>query len=96
MPLFFDSRAGIRAVPYHAKIPLSDRTENLDRFRRYSPEEDNNDSVAVLVCTDLASRGLDVPGVTAIVQLQFAGNGKIWCKSNVKACCMVSLTLPNS
>ena len=27
-----------------------------------------------MVCTDLASRGLDVPGVTAIVQLQFAGN----------------------
>lgn len=67
-------RAGIQAVPYHAKIALSDRAENLDRFRRYSPEEDNNDSVAVLVCTDLASRGLDVPGVTAIVQLQFAGN----------------------
>jgi superfamily II DNA/RNA helicase len=46
----------------------------LDRFRRYSPEEVSNDSIAVLVCTDLASRGLDVPGVTAVVQLQFAGN----------------------
>lgn len=75
-------RAGINAVPYHAKIPLSDRTESLDRFRRYrAPASDggdvsNNDkdAIPVLVCTDVASRGLDIPGVTAIVQLQFALN----------------------
>ncbi|KAL7537228.1 hypothetical protein ACHAWF_005694 [Thalassiosira exigua] len=84
-------RAGIDAVPYHAKITLEERTSNLDRFRRYRapPAEDGNDgagdsdsddaaneedAVPVLVCTDVASRGLDVPGVTAIVQLQFAQN----------------------
>ena len=78
---------GINAVPYHAKIPLNERTNNLDRFRRYIEEEENDtttttnntnrgttDTVPVLVCTDLASRGLDVPGVTAVVQLQFSGN----------------------
>lgn len=70
------SRAGIENVPYHAKIKLQERAENLDRFRRYSVDDkDGNDNaVAVLVCTDLASRGLDVPGVTSVVQLQFAGN----------------------
>ena len=48
----------------------------MDRFRRYSVNGENeyDNAVSVLVCTDLASRGLDVPGVTAIVQLQFAGN----------------------
>lgn len=74
-------RAGINAVPYHAKIPLQERTSNLDKFRRYAApasdgEEASNqgDTVPVLVCTDLAARGLDIPGVTAVVQLQFAGN----------------------
>ena len=36
--------------------------------------ENDEDTVPVLVCTDVASRGLDIPGVTAIVQLQFALN----------------------
>jgi len=69
---------GIQAVPYHAKISLTERSTNLDRFRRYHNNNENtdttDDTVPVLVCTDLASRGLDVPGVTAVVQLQFSGN----------------------
>eukprot|EP00584_Thalassiosira_punctigera_P024734 CAMPEP_0172553630 /NCGR_PEP_ID=MMETSP1067-20121228/51314_1 /TAXON_ID=265564 ORGANISM="Thalassiosira punctigera, Strain Tpunct2005C2" /NCGR_SAMPLE_ID=MMETSP1067 /ASSEMBLY_ACC=CAM_ASM_000444 /LENGTH=696 /DNA_ID=CAMNT_0013341845 /DNA_START=214 /DNA_END=2304 /DNA_ORIENTATION=+ len=74
-------RAGINAVPYHAKIPLEDRASNLEKFRRYrAPTGDKDslnsdkDTIPVLVCTDVASRGLDIPGVTAIVQLQFALN----------------------
>ena len=77
-------RSGIEAVPFHAKLPLKDRTESLDRFRKFvagqhlttNEDHDNqsNSAVSVLVCTDLAARGLDIPGVTAVVQLQFAGN----------------------
>lgn len=75
-----ERRAGITAIPYHAKIPLAERTDNLDRFRTYVAKKNNSTSTLggcsapVLVSTDLASRGLDIPGVTAIVQLQFAGN----------------------
>jgi len=69
-------REGVSSVPYHAKIKLGERQKNLDRFRRYSKDEANedDDTVPVLVCTDLASRGLDVPGVNVVVQLQFSGN----------------------
>eukprot|EP00543_Licmophora_paradoxa_P003163 CAMPEP_0202457506 /NCGR_PEP_ID=MMETSP1360-20130828/14511_1 /ASSEMBLY_ACC=CAM_ASM_000848 /TAXON_ID=515479 /ORGANISM="Licmophora paradoxa, Strain CCMP2313" /LENGTH=408 /DNA_ID=CAMNT_0049077617 /DNA_START=314 /DNA_END=1540 /DNA_ORIENTATION=- len=69
-------RAGIHTAKYHAKIPLKERTDNLDRFRNYIPGSDDNDddAASVLVCTDLAARGLDVPGVSVVVQLQFAGN----------------------
>ncbi|KAI2494081.1 helicase [Fragilaria crotonensis] len=71
-------RAGFPSVKYHAKIPLEERTQNLERFRNYSPDSKDNseddDVVSILVCTDLGARGLDVPGVTAVVQLEFAGN----------------------
>jgi superfamily II DNA/RNA helicase len=69
-------RAGVPSVPYHAKISLADRSKNLDRFRRYNSDDSpsDEDTVPILVCTDLASRGLDVPGVNTVVQLQFSGN----------------------
>ena len=68
-------RAGVPSVPYHAKIALAERADHLDRFRQYDNNNNGDDNtVPVLVCTDLASRGLDVPGVNAVVQLQFSTN----------------------
>ena len=59
-------RVGVTSVPYHAKVPLQDRHHSLESFR--------SGTVPLMICTDLASRGLDVSGVTAVVQLQFSGN----------------------
>lgn len=70
-------RKDINAVPYHAKMPLSDRTQNLNTFRDYNAGSSSSpmqNEIPILISTDLASRGLDVPGVTAVVQLQFATN----------------------
>jgi len=78
------SRAGFPALPFHAKLSLQERATTLERFRKYdagaaaSAGVDDGGggggAIPILVCTDLASRGLDIPGVTAIVQLQFAEN----------------------
>jgi superfamily II DNA/RNA helicase len=37
-------------------------------------DQENDDVAKIMVCTDLASRGLDIPGVDVIVQLEFATN----------------------
>ncbi|MEM1009960.1 MAG: C-terminal helicase domain-containing protein, partial [Myxococcota bacterium] len=75
------TNAGLEVVDYHAKLPLRERQTKLERFRKFKAEANrgdddqaDDDAVSILVCTDLAARGLDVPGVTAIVQLQCARN----------------------
>ena len=65
---------GQRSLPYHAKMSLDERTKNLDQFRQYTENDESHNGVQILVCTDLASRGVDIPDVRAVVQLQFAGN----------------------
>lgn len=69
-------RANVRSLAYHAKIPIDERSVTLDRFRRFDSNNsnDDDDTVNVLVSTDLGARGIDVPGVNVVVQLQFAGN----------------------
>ena len=50
----------------HKKLPLSQRTETLNKFK--------SAELKVLICTDLASRGLDIQGVSHVIQLDFAPN----------------------
>jgi superfamily II DNA/RNA helicase len=51
--------AGINAMPLHGKLSQGARTRALDLFRA--------SAVHVLVATDLASRGLDITGLPAVV-----------------------------
>lgn len=50
----------------HKKLPLSQRTETLNKFK--------SAELKVLICTDLASRGLDIQDVSHVIQLDFAPN----------------------
>ncbi|CAM9515780.1 unnamed protein product, partial [Choristocarpus tenellus] len=57
---------GFSVVAYHKDIVPYERMENLEALRKGSAK--------ILVCTDLAARGIDIPSVTNIVQMEFATN----------------------
>ncbi len=57
---------GVRSAAYHSGVPTLERFATLSAFRA--------GTVDVLVCTDSAARGLDVPGVAHVVQAEFALN----------------------
>ncbi|RWA11871.1 hypothetical protein EKO27_g3244 [Xylaria grammica] len=48
-----------RVTSLHSKLPQRDRTSNLERFRAKAAR--------ILVATDIASRGLDIPEVALVV-----------------------------
>jgi len=58
--------AGVPCVPFHKELGMEERAGNLLCFRL--------NEVPILVCTDLAARGLDIPDVKHVVQAEFATN----------------------
>ncbi|KAL6846094.1 hypothetical protein ACP4OV_023542 [Aristida adscensionis] len=56
-------RVGIPCILYHRESTLEERANNLQSFR---------ENGGVLVCTDAAARGLDVPDVSHVIQAEFA------------------------
>lgn len=53
-------RVGIPCILYHRESSLEARANNLQSFR---------ENGGVLVCTDAAARGLDVPNVDHVIQV---------------------------
>lgn len=53
-------RVGIECLSYHSETSLEERTTNLTIFR---------ENGGVLVCTDAAARGLDIPNVSHVIQV---------------------------
>lgn len=52
-------RVNIEAVTIHGDVEQKDRFEVLNKFK--------NDEVSILVATDVAARGIDIPGVGAVI-----------------------------
>lgn len=53
-------RAGIECLCYHSESSLEERAEILTNFQQNG---------GVLVCTDAAARGLDIPNVSHVIQV---------------------------
>lgn len=53
-------RAGVKSKRYHRDLPLDERAESLQVF-----EQDGG----LLICTDSAARGLDIPNIGHIIQV---------------------------
>ncbi|CAD7705289.1 unnamed protein product [Ostreobium quekettii] len=58
--------AGIGCVLYHSKMPAFEREKRLEEF--------SGRQGGVMVCSDAASRGLDIPEITHVVQADFAAS----------------------
>ncbi|WOL06540.1 DEAD-box ATP-dependent RNA helicase 22 [Canna indica] len=54
---------GFECILYHREGSLEERTNNLNRFREKG---------GILVCTDAAARGLDIPNISHVIQAEFA------------------------
>ena len=64
--------ARIESLSYHGDLNSAMRSENLKRFR--DGASGKTDDPNILVCTDLAARGLDIPQVDHVVMFDFPLN----------------------
>lgn len=60
------SHKGIPCVALHAKMDKKDRKIAIDRFK--------SGKIRILVTSDLAARGLDIPGITHVIQMDVQEN----------------------
>ena len=59
----FIARRGFKVGGIHGDLPQHKRTESLDAFKR--------GDVPILVATDVAARGLDIPNVKVVINVTF-------------------------
>ena len=57
---------GANCIQFHSALSSTEKEENLRSF--------SSGEIPIMVCTDSASRGLDLPAVRVVVQAEFALN----------------------
>lgn len=68
---FLDAQSSNKpCLSYHGDIKSQDRARNLNEFRNSG----RGDSATFMVCSDIAARGLDIPGVDHVVMFDFPLN----------------------
>ena len=72
-------KEGIRCVPLHGQLSVEQRQKNLKFFTDFGDRQLKGDKVdghgtVVLLATDLAARGVDVPRINFVVQYDFPSN----------------------
>ena len=60
---FFDFKISL----LHSKMQQSQRLKNLDRFKKICKNKSLKNTSNVLICTDVAARGLDIPRVDTVI-----------------------------
>ena len=63
-------KIGIRTAMIHSKMPQRKRFENLDNFK--------SEQAKILIATDVASRGLDIPSVDLVINYDLPLNPTIY------------------
>jgi superfamily II DNA/RNA helicase len=77
------AEARVKSLAYHGELNSVARGENLANFRlgaadesstEYDPDDDTEHHPKVLIATDLAARGIDIPQVDHVVMFDFPLN----------------------
>ncbi len=61
---------GFGALPFSGELPQAQRTRTLDAFR--------NGTINILVATDVAARGIDVPGIGMVIHADIPKDSDIY------------------
>jgi superfamily II DNA/RNA helicase len=72
-------KEGIRCLPLHGQLSVEQRHKNLKFFTKFggtldSREKSGNEKMVMLLATDLAARGVDVPRINLVIQYDFPSN----------------------
>lgn len=69
----------VKNYALHSKMQQKQRLKSLDRFKKAVNEiEAGSKESAILVCTDVAARGLDVPYVSNVLHYQCPFNAEVY------------------